>query len=96
MSVKGTGRVGSDIYLNSEKDYRDQRCLTLAIHRNAVSGFVQKYGKEPDIYLKNKTVLVSGEARRVKIWFMSNGEKTNSYYYQTQVLVTSESQIEVL
>ena len=96
MNIKGTGRLGGFIYLNSETDYRDQRCLTLAIHPSAIPGFVQKYGTDPDSYLKNKMVHVSGEARRVKIWFNSNGKRTESYYYQTHVLVTNESQIEVL
>jgi len=96
MHIKGTGRQGDFIYLNSEKDYRDQRCLTLAIYPSVIPGFVRKYGADPDSYLKNKRVRVSGEARRVKIWFQSNGERTESYYYQTHVLVTKTSQIEVL
>ena len=96
MHIKGTGRQGGTIYLNSETDYRDQRCLTLAIHRSAIPGFVQKFGADPDTYLKNKMVRVSGEARRVKIWFNSNGKRTKSYYYQTHVFVTKESQIDVL
>ena len=96
MRILGTGRQGSFIYLNSETDYRDQRCLTLAISPIVVRDFVHKYGEEPDIYFKNKTVQVSGEARRVKVWFNSNGKRTEKYYYQTHVLVTNESQIEVL
>jgi hypothetical protein len=96
MQIKGTGRQGGVIYLNSETDYRDQRCLTLAIHSSVIPDFVQKYGAAPDIYLKNKKVHVSGEARRVKIWFNSNGKRTNSYYYQTHVFVTNDSQIKVL
>ena len=96
MHIKSTGRQRGVIYLNSETDYRDQRCLTLAIHPTVVPGFVQKYGEDPDIYLKNKMVHVSGEAQRVKIWFNSNGKRTEKYYYQTHVLVKNESQIEVL
>ena len=96
MHIKGTGRQGDIVYLNSETDYRDQRCLTLAIHSSVIPDFVQKYGAEPDIYLKNKMVHVSGEARRMKIWFYSNGKRTESYYYQTHVFVTNESQIKVL
>ena len=96
MQVKSTGRKGNFIYLNSETDYRDQRCLTLAIHRTAVPSFVQKYGEDPDTYLKSKMVHVSGEARRVKIWFNSNGKRTEKYYYQTHISVKNESQIMVL
>ena len=96
LHIKSTGRQGGIIYLNSETDYRDQRCLTLAIDPIVARGFIQEYGEEPDIYLKNKTVRVSGEAQRVKIWFNSKGKRTEKYYYQTHVSVTNESQIEVL
>ena len=96
MRVVSTGRQRDVIYLNSETDYRDQRCLTLAIHPSAIPGFVEKYGEDPDSYFKNKMVHVTGEARRVKIWFFSKGQRTESYYYQTHVLVNSESRIKVL
>ncbi len=96
LHIQSTGRQRGVIYLNSETDYRDQRCLTLAINPIVARGFIQKYGEEPDIYLKNKMIRVSGEARRVKIWFYSKGKRTEKYYYQTHVFVTNESQVEVL
>ena len=76
MQVKSTGRKGNIIYLNSETDYRDQRCLTLVIHRNVVPGFVQKYGEDPDTYLKSKMVHVSGE-----LWQFSWPDPRDSQSY---------------
>lgn len=96
LTIKGTGREGEYIYLNSEPDYRAWPNLTLEIHPQAVPGFVEKYGAEPDEYLKDKTLSVSGEARRVTIWFTSDGKRTGKYYYQTHVMVTDEGQIEIL
>jgi hypothetical protein len=49
LHIKSTMRQGGVIYLNSETDYRDQRCLTLAINPIVARGFVQEYGEEPDI-----------------------------------------------
>jgi len=97
LHVKATGKPHGVVFLNSELDYRDPRNISIAIHPKVIKPFKKKYGSIPDNYLKNKKIIVYGEARRVKISFGCNGEKNeNEYYYQTHVRVGSLSQIHIV
>lgn len=97
MRVKGTGRDGDYIFLNSESDYRDQRSLNVAVHPRATEEFaLANNGLSPDVSLAGKLIRVSGEARRVKIVFLCSGKQTEKYYYQTQVFVLDMDQIEIV
>jgi len=97
LHVKATGRPHEVVFLNSELDYRDPRNISIAIHPKVIEPFKKKYGAVPDNYLKNKKIIVYGEARRVKISFGCNGERNeDEYYYQTHVRVGSLSQIHIV
>ncbi len=96
MDVLAVGRLAKNIYLNSETDYRDQRNISIVIPIQLAHSFKSEYGVFPDEYLKFKKIAVTGEAKRVKISFYSNGVKTDKYYYQTQLRVSSLDQIEIL
>jgi hypothetical protein len=96
LEVRGTGRQDEWLYLNSEADYRDQRCLTIAIPKEVAADLQVKMAGDPESILKGKKIRVSGTARRVTIWFYSNGMKSDKYYFQTQVRVSDASQIVVL
>jgi hypothetical protein len=54
LNVKATGKPNGVIYLNSELDYRDPRNISIAIHPKVVEPFKEKYGQDPDVYLKGK------------------------------------------
>ncbi|WP_044560994.1 hypothetical protein [Azospirillum sp. B4] len=95
LDVQATGREHGRIYLNSEKDYRDQRNVTVEILPAAVPAFRQAYGQDADTYLQGRRILVSGEAKRVTVWFFANGKQTEKYYYQTHIVVADPSQIQV-
>jgi hypothetical protein len=95
FEIKGTGRQDNHVYLNSEADYRDQRCLTIAIRPAAVTELTDRLGGDPVALLKGKTLRVRGTAKRVTIRFYSNGVPTSSYYYQTQVFVDDLSHLEI-
>lgn len=96
LYVKATGTQNDFIYLNSELDYRDQRCLTIAIHPSTSKQLEAMLGASPLIAFKGKNILVKGAAIRTKIgFFLPDGKRTDEYYYQTHVNVTDPRQIEI-
>jgi hypothetical protein len=95
LEVRGSGRQDGNIYLNSEQDYRDQRCLTIAVLPDAANELRKKYNEDVDSALKGRRIVVKGVARRVKIAFFADGHVTDKYYYQTQVNVSDAGQIEL-
>ena len=95
LTVKATGKT-SRVHLNSELDYRDQRNLSIAVEPAAADELAARLGAPPEIALKGKQILVAGTAKRTKIVFSADGKPTDKYYYQTHVVVTKASQIQVL
>lgn len=96
MDVRGTGRQDGNLYLNSQVDYRDQRNLTIAIAPDIAAALQTKFGDAPDTFLVGKRIAVTGEAKRVTIWFLWNGVPTEKYYYQTHVALTAADQLQIL
>lgn len=96
LNIKATGSQGAFVYLNTELDYRDQRSVTVAIHPRAVRAFIDKYGSAPQDYFLDKSIAVSGQAKRIKINFNSQGKPTGKYYYQTHIRIKDVKQIQVL
>ena len=95
FQVQGTGTKDNFSYLNSEIDYRDQRCLTIEITPRAARELEIKFGAPPIVAFKGKKILVRGVATRVKIVFISDGKPTDKYYYQTHVKVNDPEQIQL-
>jgi hypothetical protein len=93
LIVRGAGTQGGRFYLNSEADYRDQRNLTIDIDPQAARALEVRYGDNPLRFFAGKPIVVRGSARRVKIYFLSDGRPTDKYYYQTHVGVTYPDQI---
>jgi hypothetical protein len=93
MHVKSAGRQSGNVYLNSQADYRDQRNLTITLDQEAIEDLRAQFGQDPQEYLVDKDIVVRGEARRVQIFFMQDGQPTDKYYYQTHVLVMQAGQI---
>jgi len=97
LQVRGAGRRDGRLYLNSETDYRDQRCLTIAIPDEIAELLAARLGGDPALVLMGKVIRVKGEARRVTIGFFEHdGTPTKEYYFQTHVLIENADQIEVL
>ena len=96
LQIVATGSQGQYVYLNTEKDYRDQRAVTVALHPKVIAQLSAKYGMPPQEYFLNKAVVVNGKAQRVKIAFLSDGKPTGKYYYQTHVRVMDISQLKVV
>jgi hypothetical protein len=95
MRVRATGKKDGFVYLNSEPDYRDQRCLTIAIAPEAARELTARFGADPASALKDKDILVTGEATRTTVWFVERGKRTGKYYYQTHVAVTEPDQLQI-
>lgn len=96
LPIKASGAQGKVVYLNTELDYRDRRNITVALHPKLIGVFSETYGSAPDAYLINKTIEVTGEAKRAKIRFFSKGKPTDKYYFQTHIRVHSLNQINIL
>jgi hypothetical protein len=96
MEIRGGGRQNDWLYLNSEADYRDQRCLVIALPNDVALELERRIGGDPAVLLKGKTIRVSGTAMRTTIWFIVNGQTTDKYYYQTQVRLTDASQLIII
>lgn len=96
LKIKATGNQGRFVYLNTEFDYRDQRSVTVAIHPRLVPLFLEKYGATPQEYFVNKSVSVIGQAKRIRINFVSQGKPSSKYYFQTHIRVMDIAQIKVL
>lgn len=96
FSIKASALLHSAVYLNTELDYRDRRSITIALHPKTIAAFTKKYGTSPNAYFLNKNIEVTGKAKQIKIWFTSNGKRTEKYYFQTHIKVTSLNQIRVL
>lgn len=96
LQIVATGSQGEYVYLNTEKDYRDQRAITVALHPKVIAQLSAKYGMPPQEFFVDKTVVVNGRAQRVKIEFLSEGKPTGKYYYQTHIRLTDISQLRVM
>lgn len=92
ITVKALDSYPERSFLNSEKDYRDQRSLTVRMPTSIVPKLEQRLGvKFQD--LKNRRLVIFGVARRNRINFVNDGQPTGKYYYQTHVQVDSPTQI---
>ena len=96
MEVRRGDREDDTLYLNSEKDYCDQRCLTIAIPKDVASALERKVEGDPAVALKGKKIRVTGTAKRKTVWFYYMKVRSDKYYYQTHVQITDASQISIV
>ncbi len=93
LTVKAIGSRQGWTYLDSERDYRDQRNLAIRLPSAMVPKLEQRLGVALDA-LKNRRIVVLGVARRVRVDFLAGGHPTGKYYYQTHVAVHSPTQVD--
>jgi hypothetical protein len=96
LFIQATGKQKGHVYLNSEKDYRDQRNVSINLMPQVLNGLKHKYKQEPLEFFHGKMIQVKGEPRRVKIWFYYEGKSNGMYYYQTHIVVSDVDQIKVV
>lgn len=61
MEVKSATLRGTNCFLNSEKDFRDPKNLTLFIDKDALAMFKDAKIDDPAAHFEGKTVLVEGK-----------------------------------
>lgn len=97
LHVQRAEQVRGRLYLNSERDYRDQRNLTIRVEDGAIRQLAVRYGAPPERILLGRDILVRGAARRTRIDFIDNrGRPTGLYYYQTHVAIHDADQISIV
>lgn len=97
LRVQRAERLEGRLYLNSERDYRDQRNLTIRVEGGAMRDLAVRYGAAPERLLLGRDILVRGAAQRTRIDFIDNrGRPTGLYYYQTHVAIRDADQISVV
>ena len=95
MEVKAVGEQNGFYYLNSETDYRDRNCLTIAIPAAVMNRLTAGEGLgAAEKRFKGQTIFVRGVAQRVKIGIFNDaGKPTDKYYYQVHVRIGDPAQI---
>ena len=95
MEVKAVGEQKGIYYLNSEPDYRDRNCLTIAIPAAVMAELAEGEGlAAAEKRFKGRTIMVRGVAQRVKIaFFDDSGKPTDKYYYQVQIRIGQAAQL---
>ena len=96
LHIKTADSQGDFVYLNTELDYRDQRSVTVSIHPSVIPQFEAKYGRHLQQFFLNKSISVTGQAKRITITLNFQGKSTGKYYYQTHIRVIDIAQIKVL
>ena len=96
MQVRNIGGDSRRIYLNSELNYREQLNISVRMDIGVAQYLRRQYGNDWLNEIVGKQIEVEGEVERVVIWLNCNGERTDSYYYQTQIHVRRPEQFKVL
>lgn len=96
MPVAEVGQQGGMFYLNSEPDYRDRNCLTVAMTPGAMNALLGTTDLETiRKRLRSHRVIVRGIARQVRIDFTTSGRPSGKYYYQVHVRVAEARQVRI-
>jgi hypothetical protein len=94
MPVVEVGQQNGLFYLNSEDDYRDRNCLTVAMTPAAMQAFIGTVDLDQvRKRLQKRRIVVRGVAQQVRINFSSDGRPSGKYYYQVHVRVGEASQV---
>ncbi|BDX05389.1 DUF2059 domain-containing protein [Planctobacterium marinum] len=89
FKIKAAAVANGWLYLNSEKDYRDRRCLTVKIPEIFIDELRASYGYDLEKELPGLSLMAKGEAKRHTIRAMGPGNKPSFPYYQTHVTLDS-------
>lgn len=95
MVVRASGRQRGILFLNSERDYRDQRNLSIAIAPDVARDLQSRLGGPIEEKLLDAVIAVRGTARKTRIHFTENGQPTGKYYFQTHLWLRSARDLTV-
>lgn len=95
LTVRASGQDRGLLYLNSERDYRNPRNLSIALTAQAQRELAGRLDQAPLSALHGRAIRVQGQARLVRIDFINpGGRPSGKYYYQTQVRVEHANQLQ--
>lgn len=93
MTVQAIGGENGRVFLNSERNYRNQNCLTVVLAPGVAEQLALQQGVEV-AGLLHRRLSVRGQAQRVRIQFRDGqGQVSSKYYYQTHLKVDDPGQI---
>lgn len=89
ITVRAVGVHRGRFYINSERDYRDQRNISLSFGSGEAKRLVRLMaGRSVEDALVGRQLVVYGRPERVRILFLDRRGPTGLYYYQTHIAVT--------
>lgn len=95
MVVRATGRQDGQLYLNSERDYRDPRNLTIVVTPAVERALEARLDGPVERVLAGREIAVRGTARKTRIDFFGERGPSGKYYYQTHLRLQSPSDLTV-
>ncbi|WP_224777871.1 hypothetical protein [Gluconobacter thailandicus] len=97
MTVKRVGWKDGAMYLDSAQDYRDPKTLIVAVDGATANDLLHNKPQTAEQYFMNRTIIVSGLARRVPIiWLDDDGVPTGEHYFQTQIFIGDSEDLKIL
>jgi len=104
LDIRHSGKDKGIVFLNTEQDYRDPRCVSVELLPDVAKKLGKRLDGKPAKVLIGKTLLVTGEVRRVPIILVDINNKRRlrsgleplPAYYQVHVFVRNADQIQVL
>jgi hypothetical protein len=96
VTIRASGTQDGIVYLNSQLDYRDQRNISIDLLPKVQTEMVERFGRQYRKQLEGQAVLVRGQPQRVKIYFITYGEVTDKYYYQTHITLSSADELQLV
>lgn len=89
ITVRTMGTQGDRFYINSERDYRDQRNISLSFDRAQARRLIAMVGGGSiEEALVGRELVVFDRPERVRIHFIGRGGPTRLYYYQNHIEIT--------
>lgn len=90
ITVRAVGTDRHRFFINSERDYRDQRNISLAFDPDQAKALVRMMrGRSVEEALVGRELVVWGRPERVRIAFRTGNGPTGLYYYQTHIRITN-------
>lgn len=93
FEVQNAAMVRGRLILNSERDYRDRRNVSVKFHPELLVLMQSQHGLDLESYFKGKTITVKGTANRAVIKAKDSDGKILFPYYQTHINVSDLAQL---
>jgi hypothetical protein len=95
--VQQVGNAAGTMYLNSIEDYRDARCITVAIKPSVVKQLKERYGEDLETAFRGHRVYVHGaKVELVSIEYQAPPLIVKPIAYRTQVTLTKPGEIDLI